>query len=144
MKFVGFTFTKLNAEKSGKPISKLSINNNVNILQISQSKEGFLKTKEPLLKFDFNYGIEYKPDVAKINLEGSVLALVDSKIAKAVLKEWKDKKVHEEIRDLLFNFILKKATLKALELEDALSLPAHLPLPSIRFSKDSGSKSAKK
>ena len=56
---------------------------------------------------------------------------VDPRIAREVLKGWKDKENLEEFRMFMFNVILRKSNIKALELEDELNLPPHIPLPSL-------------
>jgi len=52
-------------------------------------------------------------------------------MAKEVLKGWKDKETTDDFRIFLFNIILRKSNIKALQLEDELALPPHIPLPSL-------------
>ncbi|GAG20549.1 unnamed protein product, partial [marine sediment metagenome] len=54
------------------------------------------------------------------------------KIAKDILKEWNDKKMSEDFRITLFNIILRKSNLKAIQLEDEMNLPIHIQLPSLK------------
>jgi hypothetical protein len=58
--------------------------------------------------------------------------MAESKIIKDFIKQWKQKKLPEEHRILIFNVILKKSNLKAMQLEDELNLPLHIPLPSVK------------
>ena len=41
----------------------------------------------------------------------------------------------EEFRILLFNIILRKANIKALELEEQMNLTLHIPLPTLKKQK---------
>jgi len=56
--------------------------------------------------------------------------------SKEVLKKWKDKEIPEDFRLVLFNIILKKSSLRALQLEEEMNLPTHFPLPSIKIEKE--------
>ena len=47
-------------------------------------------------------------------------------------KGWKDKEIPEEFRIAIFNIILRKASVRALQLEEELNLPYHMPFPSIK------------
>ena len=47
-------------------------------------------------------------------------------------KDGSDKKIPEGIRIGLFNFIMSKCNVKALQLEDELGLPFHVPMPRLR------------
>jgi len=80
----------------------------------------------------FSYLVDYNPEFAVVDLRGSILLSMDEKSAKEVLKEWKKKKMPEGFRTTIFNIILRKATIKSLELEDELNLPLHMPLPTIK------------
>jgi hypothetical protein len=63
---------------------------------------------------------------------GNLIISIESKESKEVLKQWKDKKLPEEFRLNIFNVILKKVSLKALQFEEELNLPPHIPLPSFK------------
>jgi hypothetical protein len=129
MKIIGFDFTKMLAEKTGKSFSNLKIGNQINIKDIIELKEEVIKNKESVLDVSFIYDVIYEEDVGKISFEGRMLVVVDLKDAKEILKEWKDKKLQELFRIPLFNAILRKVGLKALQLEEELNLPPHFNLP---------------
>lgn len=131
MQVIGFNFKKIQAEKKNLSKDKLTIDSNVNIQNITEEKIEAVKDK-PVLKFDFNFIVNYKPDVAEIKLQGMVLLMVEKDQSKMIFKKWKNKEVLEEIRVPLFNLILTKCNLKALMLEEELSLPTHIPLPRIK------------
>lgn len=135
MKFIGFNFTKISVEKF-KEKENISVNNikistNIDISNIDNLKSDFLKGKEEIIGIDFTYLVDYKPNFAKLELSGNVLLALDPKSAKDMIKQWKNKKISDEIKIPLFNVILKKSNIKALQLEDEMNLPLHIPLPKV-------------
>ena len=135
MKLLGFNLTRINAEKDekNKSIKGLKVKNNIDLTNISEVKNNLLKTKEDLVAVYFKYSIIYEPNFAKLNFEGNLLISLESKNAKKLIKDWKEneKKIQEEIKIDIFNFILRKINLKALNLEEELNLPLHVSLPRI-------------
>jgi len=131
MKLLGFNFTKISVEKISDKTENLKINSNIDISEIKEVKQSMLKSKETILSVNFSYEVNYNPDYAKVSLGGNFLVSLEPKTAKKVLKEWKDKKMPEEFKVPLFNLILKKANVKALELEEDLKLPLHMPMPKV-------------
>lgn len=129
MRIIGFNLSKISAERKEKIDSKLEISQNINIQEISKEKVPF--SEDEVLKIKFNLFINYSNDFAKINFEGNLIILPDKNELKDFMKSWKDKKIPEESRIPLFNFIMNKCNIKALTLEDELNLPLHIPLPRI-------------
>lgn len=136
MRVIGFNFTKISIEKLKDRVENIKVNTDIQVSEIRQSKSNLIKTKEDLLEAEFSYNVDYDPGFVKVGFSGIVILAVEPKIAKEVLKQWKKKKMPEDFKFLLFNMILRKSTLKALNLEDELNLPLHLPLPSIKKSKE--------
>ena len=136
MKVIGFNFTKLLAEKLEGNRNQLEINAEIDIFEIKSLKTDIFKAKEDLIEVKFKYNVEYNPKIAKIEFEGLIIFSLDQKLAKQVLKDWKKKKMQDDFRLILFNVILRKSTLKALELEDQLNIPLHISLPSLKRVKD--------
>ncbi|MGD9276161.1 MAG: hypothetical protein PVJ67_03225 [Candidatus Pacearchaeota archaeon] len=132
MKFIGFNFTKVNAERFSDDLNGLNLNNKMDISKIESmdSKDN----NKRVIKLSFKYEIDYNPNFAKINLSGEVFVLVDSELAEKITKQWKEdkKSLDEDFRVFAFNILLRKCNLKALELEDEMNLPIHLPLPSVK------------
>ena len=135
MKLLGFNLTRINAEKDekNKSIKGLKVKNNIDLTNISEVKNNLLKTKEDLIAVYFKYSIIYDPDFAKLNFEGNLLISLEPKNAKKLIKDWKEneKRIQEDIKIDIFNFILRKINLKALHLEEELNLPLHVSLPRI-------------
>jgi hypothetical protein len=131
MRIIGFNFTKINAEiiSDSKP-AELKINTGIQIKEISKPKT-LLTNKDEVLSIKFTYNIDYNPKFAKIEFFGEVILTTDNKQIQNILNQWKDKKLPEEFKIALFNVIFRKSNIKALDLEDQLNLPLHIPFPNL-------------
>lgn len=134
MKLMGFNFKKINIEKFKDKYEKLKINNKIDITSILEITPEGIDKSEKILKVEFFYGLEYSPDIAKIEFNGSIFLSVEEKLVKNILKEWENKKISNEFKLAVFNVILKKSSIKALELEEELNLPLHISMPSLKKS----------
>jgi hypothetical protein len=131
MRLIGFNFEKISVERFQERVEELKFNTKIDISAINPLKSDIIKTKEELLKIDFIYSVVYEPNFAKLELAGNIILSVEPKIAREILKGWKDKQTSEDFRIFMFNIILRKSNIKALQLEDELGLPPHIPLPSL-------------
>ena len=132
MKIIGFNFTKISIEKLSDNLKDLKINTNIDVKGINQLKQEFFNTKENVIEVKFGYDVTYSPEIAKISLEGNIILLVDLKTSKKFIKDWKNKKIDEEYKLMIFNVVIKKSSIKAIQLEDEMNLPLHVPLPSVK------------
>jgi len=139
MKLIGFNFTKISAEKAEKFNQEYSTNTNIDIADITEQTMDFLK--EPAVKISFKFTVFYTPKgketpkMGELTLEGDILFSAQAEEAKDIQKSWKkkdEKAIPIQFKVPLFNLILKKCTPKALELEDSLNLPSHMPMPSLK------------
>jgi len=133
MKMLGFGFTGLNVKKYPGFKGQLEAKSDINITSVEKNKVDILN--EEALKFDFNFEIDYK-DLANIHFEGFLIFLVDSKLLKETLNQWKDKKIPDKLRITALNIILQKCSLKALQLEDEFGLPYHITFPRFQASSE--------
>ncbi len=133
MQIIGFNFEKISGERKSpkKPLANIEVNSNINITSVTQEEIDLAKEKHAL-KFEFEFSINYKPDLANISFTGFILLLVEKDETREILKKWKNKKIEDKIRIPLFNTILTKCNLKALQIEEELNLPTHVPLPKIQ------------
>ena len=132
MKIIGFNFTKISIEKLSDNLKDLKINTNIDVKGINQLKQEFFNTKENVIEVKFGYDVTYSLEIAKISLEGNIILLVDLKTSKKFIKDWKNKKIDEEYKFMIFNVVIKKSSIKAIQLEDEMNLPLHVPLPSVK------------
>ena len=132
MKIVGFNFTKIYVEKFPEKGDEVKASTNINIIDIIPFKSDVFKSKDEILEVTFSYNLSYTPNFAKIEFKGRVLVSIDPKLSKEILKTWDKKETPEEFKLVVFNTILRKANLKALDIEEELGLPLHIPLPTIQ------------
>ncbi len=132
MKLLGFNLTKIDAEKKSSSFEGLKIETKIDIKDILEAKQDVLQFKDKVVMIQFSYDINYKKDIAKLSLEGNLLLSVDEKMFSEIIDKWKNKEMPGDFKLVLFNIIMKKTSLKALELEDDLALPFHIQFPSVR------------
>lgn len=130
VKIVGFNLAKISIEREKEMKGKLEIKSNLNITDVNKENIDISKENE-VIAFDFNFTINYEPKVAEIIFNGEVLVLMSHEEAKNVVKKWKKKEIEDAIRIVIFNTILAKCNIKALDLEDELNLPTHIPMPKL-------------
>jgi len=126
MKIVGFNFTKILAEREGPAEGKVNISMTLDI--DSMTKESLQAISQTVVKSDFNFLVKYEK-MAKLEFKGSIYFTAEDEKIKEIMKKWKDKKVPDDIRVPLYNLILTKSNIRALELEDEFGLPTHIPMP---------------
>jgi len=133
MKIIGFSISKISALRKNPIKGKLEINSNIDLKDIKTEEINI--SSDPSLKFDFEFKVDYSPKFAEVEIEGSIVAIDDKGESKEILKEWKKKNLKAELKIPLFNFIMDKCNLKALQLEEELHLPIHINLPKITTQK---------
>jgi len=132
MKTVGFNFSKIAVEKFSDKLDKIKLKTNIEFKEIKSVKADMFKTKEDFLGVNFVYFIDYGSEFGRIDFTGNIVVSLDSKKSKAILKDWQNKKMSEEFRVYLLNIILRKCTVKALELEDEMNFPLHMKMPYVK------------
>jgi hypothetical protein len=129
MRIIGFNFKKMLAERKSDLKGKLEVKTHMDIGSIEKENLDFAGD---VLRFHYIYSIDYNSNNAVISFEGSILIKPDKEEQiKDVLKEWKKKKIQDDLRISIFNFVMNKCNFKALQLEDEFGLPPHIPLPRI-------------
>ncbi|MEK6919164.1 MAG: hypothetical protein AABW73_03940 [Nanoarchaeota archaeon] len=131
MRVISFGLTKQFAEKLSEPNANFNVSNGINIKDIQQIKVDFIKDEEAL-NFSFEFRISYDKDIAKISFNGNILVALDKKSAADILKRWNDKKIPDLVRVPLFNFIMARCTVKAMQFEEDFNLPKHIQIPQFR------------
>lgn len=130
MKILGLNLNKVSAERTNAIKGKLSVKSRLDIEDIKS--EAVSISKSSALRFNFAYIINYEPNIAKVEIKGSVIALDDKGESEDILKSWKDKKFNSQFKIALFNYIMSKCNLKALQAEEELGLPMHIQFPRIK------------
>ena len=76
MQVIGFNFEKISAERKKAPAGKLEIKSNINLKSITEEKISMIKDKD-VLKFSFEFTIDYHPGIAELKFDGFVLTMVE-------------------------------------------------------------------
>ena len=128
MKIIGFSLHYINAEKKQEQAKeKIEVKSNIAVDDISKTEIDF--SKDSALKIDFTFSVTYSPSMANIDLKGSIILIDENNESTNILRDWKKKEFDSPLKLQLFNFIMDKCNLKALELEEELTLPFHIPMP---------------
>lgn len=132
MKLLGFSFSKISAERFAPNTQGMKINTKLDIKDIKEAKQDMFKPKGDLASVAFSYEIEYTEQIASVLIEGNLIIALDTKLFKEVMKMWKDKQTPEDFKIALLNVIIKKSSVKALALEEEMGLPPHIQFPTLR------------
>lgn len=144
MRIIGFNFTKVSAEKSPKFQLGTNINTDIEFTNIEKEETDLAKDGSDVLKVSFKFSVLYRDKDEKnikdsskgeISLLGFVVLLASSEESKEILKDWKKKELSNAFKVPIFNFILKKSSVRAMQLEEELNLPLHVPMPQIKSGK---------
>ncbi|HII71725.1 TPA: hypothetical protein HA265_03140 [Candidatus Woesearchaeota archaeon] len=144
MAIVGFEFNSINVEKKDVAKSSINISNNIALVDVVRQDLNVGGTKQPGIRFAFEYKSSYEPDFAKIVLGGSVMYLTDETNAKEILGEWStNKKLKKEVAEQVVNSILTKCNIQSILLANTVNLPPPVPMPKVNITQNKG-KPAKK
>jgi len=131
MRVIGFNFSKISIDKKKEPEKGMKINTNIEIKELEKKDIDVFKDKD-VFDMAYEFKINYSEDIAELVFNGSILILIENEeIVKNIEENWKDKKLPENLRIPLMNVIFSRCNLKALQLEEDLGLPQHLPSPKI-------------
>jgi hypothetical protein len=105
---------------------------------LEKEKSELLKGKD-LLKLSFTFSVLYGSDEkekkevnGKVEIDGVLMLSPEEKEAKEMTKSWKKHEVPKEYIVPFYNYILKRSSVRALQLEDDIGLPPHIPFPQVR------------
>jgi len=133
MAIIGFSLTKILLERKETPIRKIEVKSKLQLPSMEKQEVKLVEGRDTL-KFNFEYDIEYSPELASISFKGFVLFASDPKHTEEIMKEWKkSKKINKEMQTQIYNFIFNKCNIKALQFEEDFNLPPHLQLPQIKI-----------
>lgn len=125
LKLVGSRITKIQAERKPEFSGKLEMKTNIKINSLEKTKEA-----KDTIKLTYTFEINYL-ELGEVSIEGILFLSSDSKSIKELLKIHKDKKYESPEYLEITNLIIRKASIKAFELEEELGLPIHIKLPTL-------------
>ncbi len=134
MPIIGLNYKKINAERKSAVKANMKINTGPEITRIQKSKlQGFDSDIE-VLAVEFKFKSDIGPDVAVIEIEGSMVYKTDK--ADEILKSWdKNKEVPSYAQIELINHLFKKTGILALQLSDVMQLPPVISMPKLEAAK---------
>ncbi len=133
MAIVGFSFTKILAEKTAPVRSKVEISNNVQVLDVVDANLSMGPGKKGI-RVRFQFSSIYKPDIGQILMEGDIILLEEGAFADDAIARWaKEKALQKELLGVVLNHVLDKSNVEALILARDLALPAPVPLPKVNI-----------
>jgi hypothetical protein len=125
IKLLDSKFIEIEAVRDPNFSGKLELNTNIQIISIEKPENS-----KDILKINYIFEVNYKK-LGKIKLNGILFISLDQKLIKTILKNKEDKNYNTQEYITITNLIIKKASIKAFELEEELNLPIHIKLPSI-------------
>ena len=129
MPIISFAFNKIIVEKKKAIEAQLKVKTSIKIIDL---KEEELK-KDLLLKFSFEYRVDYETEQANLILGGDLLFAGPRNELEKIFKEWKKtKKFSPEISKDVLNNIFIRCNVKALFFEQEANLPPHIVLPRLQ------------
>ncbi|MBS3071358.1 hypothetical protein J4408_00030 [Candidatus Pacearchaeota archaeon] len=143
MQVIGFNLTKISALRE-EQLKRASINTHIEFTKVEKEKIEMLKDSEAI-KLNFRFTITYgdpnknsdkkedkEQNSGELVFEGLIVLSLSKDQSKEFQKAWKNKQVPQDSVVPLYNMILKKCSVKALQLEDDLNLPLHIPFPQVK------------
>jgi hypothetical protein len=129
--------TKITAEKMPDFKGLSGTSTDIEFTNIEKEEIALLEKQEPV-KISFKYKITYenkeqkKPEkLAEVTFEGFVVLSSEKEESKEIMKSWKKKELPISFKVPIFNIILKKCAVKALQLEEDVGIPTHFTFPQI-------------
>jgi len=130
MAIVGFSFTKISAER--KPVIEQAVNIESNAGVSNIEELPVIDPKKSIIKFEFDFVVKYEPSAGKIELKGEVVEMYDKDFGAKVLEYWgKEKKIYGEVMQDVFNTLLARSNMEAIVISRDLGLPSPIQMPRV-------------
>ncbi|RLE47648.1 hypothetical protein DRJ25_01890 [Candidatus Woesearchaeota archaeon] len=132
MGVLGLKFNKLSVERLNPPKGKISVNHNISVIDVN-TVDLFLGTaKQTVLEVSFKFTADYDPKIANITVEGSLTYFDKPDKVKECVEKWKkEKKMPDEVLNVVLNQIVTKSNIEALILAREVNLPPPIQLPKV-------------
>lgn len=130
MKLLTLKYVKIDAQRDIEYSGKIEVKQNIKIKSIERYKS--INSREESVKVIYNFEVNYG-DLGHVIIEGLMFLSMDVKTQKNLIKNYENKKMDEPENITLMNIIIQKTSIKAITLEEEMSLPIHIKLPSIQL-----------
>jgi len=134
MPIISFTFDRIDVSKKKALEAPLKVNTSIKIKDLKE-EEIVLGSgkKDSILKFFFEYLVDYQPSQASVVLEGNIVYTAKKEEVESIMKEWKKtKKFPPSITKDVLNNIFMRCNIKALTFEQEINLPPHILMPRLQ------------
>ncbi len=129
---VGFNFDKISIERKQKSIKNMSVKYNLDFSDVKEEKLAIKTAKG--VSFFFDFTVKYNPGVVDLIIKGHITFMQDEKKIKEILDSWNQyQKIPKDVSVQLFNFVLTKCNIQALELTQSFNLPPHIQMPTVKL-----------
>ncbi len=133
MPIVGFNFDKLLVDKKKTLKAPIKVDTGMKILDVKKEEIVVAGKKDSILKFDYEFKVEYNKNQAEVVIGGNLVLAEDPKIIDDVYNQWKkEKKFDPKITQAVMNNVLMRCNIKALLLTQEVGLPPHIRLPLVQ------------
>lgn len=127
MPIMGINITKLSIEKGNPPVPQVEVDLTPKVTGIRLGEMRTPTGKLNGIEVLFEYGVTYKPDVAKASIEGVIFYLPRNRDdVDRILDEWENEK---KLDPNMFAEVVNAVTMEAMPLLMLLSKELRLPYP---------------
>ena len=108
----------------------------MNINNVVEQKSAVAGEDAQVTKIDFEFSIEYDPNVGSMKLAGSLAYLAKKAEAENIVKMWTDSKsLPEGVTRIVMKHIMEKSMIQAIIMSRDVLLPSPVPLPKLGAAK---------
>lgn len=134
MQVISFMYDKILSERKQTLQAPLKVKTSIKVTDLKQEEVPLAGGKKELvLRFFFEYGVEYQTNQGSVLLAGNLLYGGKKEDLEEVYKEWKKtKKFSPEVSKEVLNYIFLRCNIKALQFEQEVALPPHIVLPRLQ------------
>lgn len=125
---IGEVIKSIVAENKGIA-KKMTISNNVKITEVHRRDLAIGADKKAGMAFDFSFISKYGETPSKIEVNGTILYIGDTKELDEIENEWKEKKTLGKITLPINNKALETGFMHAITLASQVRLPIPITLP---------------
>jgi len=131
MAIVSFAFDKIEVDRKKTLEVPLKVRTNITIKDMKEEEITLTGgRKDLLLRFFFEYKVDYQTNQASVLLAGNVLMSGKRDELEKMVKEWKKtKKFDPNVSKDVLNNVFLRCNIKALSFEQEVGLPPHIVLP---------------
>ena len=132
MAIIGYNVTKIEASKDAPKKGKVSIRNNIQLIDVKETEMNGLGNEQKSLLFSFRFTSDYDPKIGNIKIEGNVSTVEKTEEADKILKDWQEKNLDKNVRNNILNVALNRCNVTTILLSREVGLPSPIPMPKLK------------